>query len=87
LLSVGPLTALLFVGNASALNAKTRYFLTDLGTFGGTVGFGYTVNAQGQVEGASLTKGNNGYRAFRTAPNRPINPVVDDLGTLGGVES
>ncbi len=84
---VGPLTALLLMGIAPALHAQIRYFITDLGTFGGTVGFGYAVNAQGQVAGASLTSGNNGYRAFRTAPNRPINPATDDLRTLGGVQS
>jgi probable HAF family extracellular repeat protein len=28
-----------------------------------------------------------GYHAFRTAANQPINPVTDDLGTLGGAFS
>ena len=40
---VGPLTALLLMGIAPALHAQIRYFITDLGTFGGTVGFGYAV--------------------------------------------
>ena len=83
---VGPLTALLLAGVAPALHAQIRYFITDLGTFDGTVGFGYAVNAQGQVAGASLSGGNNVYLAFRTAPDRPINSA-DGLGTLGGVQS
>jgi probable HAF family extracellular repeat protein len=29
----------------------------------------------------------SGLHAFRTAPNRPINPATDDLGTLGGTFS
>lgn len=84
---VGLLAALLLGGIAPALHAQTEYFVTDIGTLGGTIGFGYAVNLRGQVAGASLTSGNNGYRAFRTAPDRPINPSTDDLGTLGGVQS
>ena len=79
--------ALLLVDIASVLHAQTRYFVTDLGTFGGTQGFGYAVNLEGQVAGASLTSGDNGFLAYRTASNRPINPATDDLGTLGGVQS
>lgn len=83
----GLLAALLLAGIAPALHAQTEYFVTDIGTLGGTISFGYAVNLRGQVAGASLTSDNNGYRAFRTAPNRPINPSIDDLGTLGGVQS
>jgi len=41
------------------------------------------VNASGQVAGSCLS-GHFPIRAFRTAPNRPINPATDDLGTFGG---
>jgi probable HAF family extracellular repeat protein len=83
----GLLAALLLVDIGPALHAQIEYSVTDIGTLGGTEGFGYAVDARGQVAGASLASGNNGYRAFRTAPNRPINPATDALGTLGGVQS
>jgi probable HAF family extracellular repeat protein len=41
------------------------------------------INDVGQVVGAS----GNPSHAFRTAPNRAINPATDDLGTLGGITS
>ena len=44
------------------------------------------VNDTGQVVGLSYTVGGQPH-AFRTAPNRPINPATDDLGTLGGSSS
>ncbi|MFI5456650.1 MAG: hypothetical protein ACHRXM_14475 [Isosphaerales bacterium] len=40
-----------------------------------------SVNALGQVVGSASA------RSFRTAPNRPIDPATDDLGTLGGPQS
>jgi len=43
----------------------------------------WDMNLSGQVVGDSLAS--NGYpHAFRTSPDRPINPLTDDLGTLGG---
>ncbi|HZQ17247.1 MAG TPA: hypothetical protein VFA90_00895 [Terriglobales bacterium] len=44
------------------------------------------INASGQVVGSYwISVGGGGYaHAFRTAPNSPINPLTDDLGTLGG---
>jgi len=44
------------------------------------------INASGQVVGYSLT-GTGTPHAFRTAPNSPINPATNDLGTLGGTQS
>ena len=44
------------------------------------------VNASGQSAGSCLT-GHFPTRAFRTAPNSPINPATDDLGTFGGDHS
>jgi len=65
------------------------YSVTDLGTLGGTNStvwccFAYAVNDSGQVTGASLLTNIGPFRAFRTAPNSPIDPATDDLGTLGG---
>ena len=72
LFAVRLFAVLLLVDMASVLHAQTRYFVTDLGSFGGTQGFGYAVNLEGQVAGASLTSGDNGFLAYRTAPNHPI---------------
>ncbi len=41
------------------------------------------INTAGVVVGVS-TVSNNTQHAFRTAPNQGINPLTDDLGTLGG---
>lgn len=64
----------------------------DLGDLGFTIEFGrlYSaardINRRGQVVGTTVGP-NRWPHAFRTAPNRPINPETDDLGTLGGVQS
>ncbi|QEH36095.1 BlaR1 peptidase M56 [Aquisphaera giovannonii] len=43
----------------------------------------WAINASGQVVGNSLAP--DGWpHAFRTGPDRPIDPETDDLGTLGG---
>jgi probable HAF family extracellular repeat protein len=62
------------------------YTVTDLGYLQG--GYGYPrggINAFGQVAGYSdISVEPHRWHAFRTAPNSPINPSTDDLGTLGG---
>jgi probable HAF family extracellular repeat protein len=61
----------------------------NLGTFGGTESAAYDINESGQVVGWAYNP-QNGYdkwRAFRTAANMPINPLTDDLGTLGGPDA
>jgi probable HAF family extracellular repeat protein len=48
----------------------------------------YGINDSGQVVGFSILRWRFGaLHAFRTAPNSPINPATDDLGTLGGTGS
>lgn len=76
----GPFLALL-IGAASALAQGPQYTVNDLGA-------GVTANAinyNGQVVGCIVVGGNN--HAFGTAPNAPVNPSTDDLGTLGGSSS
>jgi len=48
-----------------------------------------SINDSGQVVGSSNVPANpnGGSHAFRTAPNRAIDPTNDDLGTLGGTSS
>src|SRR5215471_963713 len=63
------------------------YTVTDLGTLGGSFSAAFPINASGQVVGYSTrqdTPLNDTLHAFRTAPNAPINPATDDLGTFGG---
>ena len=68
------------------------YTVTDLGNLGGAISVAYGINASGQVVGWSYTGDYDPVayaitHAFRTAPNSPINPATDDLGTLGGYYS
>lgn len=58
------------------------YRVTDLGTFGGSQSDAFGINDSGQVVGWAFTSSNSLTHAFRTAPNSPINPATDDLGTL-----
>jgi probable HAF family extracellular repeat protein len=46
----------------------------------------FWLNDLGQVVGMSELTGTS-VHAFRTAPDRPIDPATDDLGTLGGPNS
>jgi probable HAF family extracellular repeat protein len=57
--------------------------MTDLGALPGGVSSATGINDAGQVVGTSAADGQF-YHAFRTAPNSPINPLTDDLGTLPG---
>ena len=63
----------------------------DLGSLApGQVSGATAINDLGQVVGsAPVFTARQGQQdhAFRTGPNRPINPLTDDLGTLGGMWS
>jgi len=73
----------------TAPNSPINPATDDLGTLGGVPDYrgqasvANAINDKGQVVGNSLTV-NGETHAFRTAPNSPINPSTDDLGTLGG---
>jgi probable HAF family extracellular repeat protein len=77
------------VGVSAKANGDWQPFLysggmmTDLGT-PDVGGVAFAINTSGQVVIVGQI-GNTPVRTFRTAPNRPLNPVTDDLGTLGGV--
>ena len=69
---------------AAQLHAGVMYTVTDLGTLGGPPGEGsaaYGINDLGQVVGSAFAQTAEGpaMHAFRTAPNKPINPATDDL--------
>ena len=63
----------------------------DLGSLVPGLGsVGHAINDLGQVAGEALVltpEHGNQDHAFRTGPNQPINPLTDDLGTLGGIWS
>jgi len=80
------LGGLLLLSMPTASFALVQYVVTDLGTLGGTNSCARGINNSGQVVGNANTSDGN-VRAFRTAPNQPINPATDDLGTLGGPAS
>src|SRR5512143_1169176 len=69
------------------LGAQTKYVVTELGGLGGTYTTPFGTNNLGQVVGTSHSSDYSTRQAFRTAPNRSINPSTDYLGTLGGSSS
>ncbi len=84
---------ILICGCALPLAAQIRYTPVDLGTLGGNGAGGgitcfaedsaYGINRSGQVVGASIAS--DGYQhAFKTQPNQPMRPLLDDLGVLPG---
>jgi len=78
------LTAISLVGLATSLPAAAAkmYSITDLGTLGGNYSRATGINDLGQVIGNTNPYADNAGHAFRTAPNSPINPATDDLGSL-----
>ena len=68
------------------------YTFMDLGNLGNPPGpnYGFSfpmgINNSGQIVGLPYGEMITTH-AFRTAPNSPINPTTDDLGTLGGSRS
>ena len=62
----------------------------DFGTLGGVYSHAFGINSSGRVVDESTLVGNfppNPVHAFLTAANSNINPLTDDLGTLGGTFS
>jgi len=59
--------------------AQTKYVVVDLGSAGGTSTqtSATNINNAGQVAGSSTNADFSFYRAYRTAPNQPINPATD----------
>jgi len=73
----------LFAVGVPIATAQSRYTVHDLGTLGGQYSAATGINRAGQVVGTSVLA-NGQTRAFRTAPNRAIDPFTDNLRTLGG---
>ncbi len=67
----------------------TTYTVTDLGTLGGTESFGSSLNASGQVTGASHPFYDEQIDSFLWTPTTPngASGAMTDLGTLGGTQS
>lgn len=76
----------------TAPNSPINQQTDNIGNLGGVLpnGTSFTratdINDLGQVVGSSDNASGQTH-AFRTAPNSPINPATDDLGTLGGDNS
>jgi probable HAF family extracellular repeat protein len=69
----------------TAPNRRINPATDDLGALGiNSYSHGYSINASGQVVGVEYIYDvdDGGYHAFRTAPNKRINPATDELGTL-----
>jgi probable HAF family extracellular repeat protein len=71
------------LGAVTQAQAGVMYKVTDLGSLPGRGAVPTAINDRGQVVGYSWPQF-GGMRAFRTAPNAPINPLTDDLGVLPG---
>jgi probable HAF family extracellular repeat protein len=67
----------LAVATSQPSNAATMYSALDLGSLGVTDISVSSINNLGQVVGTASQRG------FRTAANRPINPVTDYIDTVG----
>lgn len=61
--------------------------LTPGGVFSRAASLAYGINDSAEVVGEFYLPSMIGSHAFRTAPNRAIDPAKDDLGTLGGRSS
>lgn len=72
-------------GHAFFYDGTTIY---DLGTFGGATSVAYGLNDGGQITGMSMSapdsQGNQYMRAFLHSGSGSLDPVLDDIGTLGG---
>ena len=65
-------------------NQNLHYIVTNLGSLGGTVSAGISINGLGSISGFSGASGN---AAFHAALWRPGSTSATDLGTLGGTHS
>jgi probable HAF family extracellular repeat protein len=81
-IAAAAMVALVIVPTVGAQEAQTRYHVIDLGTLGGTVSSGNTINNLGWVMGTSNETGDTVQLATLWVPGQQI-----PLGTLGGPSS
>src|SRR4051812_31750466 len=79
-------SVLLLLIALAPLHAQQRlYFVTDLGTLGGTASAGNALNQSGQVTGAATLDDDNQQMAFLSGADGAA-PLIN-IGALGGSES
>jgi probable HAF family extracellular repeat protein len=71
--------ALILLAACLPIAAQTRYVVVDLGLLGAPAlsTTAVAINNAGQVAGNSTGALNAYYRAYRTSPDKPINPATD----------
>jgi probable HAF family extracellular repeat protein len=73
-----------FTSHAAVWNK--RGVMTDLGTFGGAIGWANSINNRGQITGTAATSQPSPYHGQQLRPYVLEDGLMTEIGTLGGAE-